>query len=188
MSIDRLWAGWRMPYVSEAAGTTPGQPGGAGTEARAEHAAEGPDEGPDDCVFCRILASGEPDDKTYVVRRGRECFALLNAYPYTSGHLMVLPYRHVGSLGAVSGAESSEMWSLMAAAVDALASAYRPDGMNIGCNLGRAAGAGLPGHLHFHVLPRWSGDTNFMTTVANARVLPETLADSWSRLTGAWPG
>ena len=162
MPADRLWAGWRTEYVSAA------------------------DDG-DGCVFCRILASGEPDRDTYVVWRGERCVAILNAYPYTSGHLMVLPTRHVGELEDLDDEESAELWAGVRDAVAALKAAYRPGGVNVGLNLGRAAGAGVPGHLHAHCLPRWSGDTNFMTSVAEARVLPEALGVSWERLAGAWP-
>jgi ATP adenylyltransferase len=170
MSLGRLWAGWRMPYVTSAS-SGEGAAGGSGEA----------------CVFCGILASDEPDESTLVVWRGELCFAVLNAYPYASGHLMVLPYRHVGAPAGVSEAESAEMWSAIVSSSRALEKAYEPDGLNIGANLGRAAGAGLPDHLHFHVLPRWTGDTNFMTTVAEARVLPESLSDTWSRVTRAWP-
>ena len=113
--------------------------------------------------------------------------ALLNAYPYTSGHLMVMPTRHVGELEALTAEESGAMWAGLSAAVRAIKASYRPDGLNVGANLGRAAGAGVPGHFHIHVLPRWNGDTSFMTTVADARVLPETLSFSASKLRAAWP-
>jgi ATP adenylyltransferase len=113
--------------------------------------------------------------------------AILNLYPYTSGHLMVVPTRHVADLEALTGEESAALWATMTDAVRALKSVYRPDAFNIGANLGKAAGAGVPGHFHVHVLPRWSGDTNFMTSVADARVLPEPLIDTGRRLRAAWP-
>ena len=138
--------------------------------------------------FCRILRSGEADDDTYVVWRGVRCFAVLNAYPYASGHVLVMPYRHVGELPALAAEESSELWEAAQAAVVAVTAAYRPDGVNLGANLGRAAGAGVPGHLHLHVVPRWAGDSNFMTSVAEARVLPEALATTYRRVRGSWPG
>ena len=163
MSLDRLWAGWRNEYVTSA--------GGDG-----------------DCVLCRIASSGEDDAATYVVWRGRSTLAVLNAFPYTSGHLMVLPTRHVPGIEDLADDEPAEIWSALAAAVRALKSAYRPDGLNIGANLGRAAGAGVPGHFHLHVLPRWNGDSNFMTAVAETRVLPESLPASWERLRRAWGG
>ena len=111
----------------------------------------------------------------------------MNAYPYASGHVLVLPLRHVASLDACTDAESAELWAATRRAVAAIGTAYEPDGLNMGANLGRAAGAGIPGHVHLHVLPRWSGDTNFMTSVAETRVLPETLTLSWKRVTDAWP-
>jgi ATP adenylyltransferase len=112
----------------------------------------------------------------------------MNAYPYASGHVLVLPLRHVGPMAELTEPESAELWSATREAVATIEKAFEPDGLNMGANLGRAAGAGLPGHLHLHVLPRWSGDTNFMTSVAETRVLPETLQLSWKRLTDAWPG
>ena len=123
-----------------------------------------------------------------MVWRGQLTFVVLNAYPYASGHVLVLPLRHVGSLGELTEAESAELWSATRRAVATIEAAYDPDGVNMGANLGRAAGAGLPSHVHLHVLPRWAGDTNFMTSVAETRVLPETLGLSWKRLTDAWPG
>ena len=120
--------------------------------------------------------------------RGENTFVVMNAYPYASGHVLVLPLRHVGSLAELTGDESAEVWAATQAAVTAIGAAYEPDGLNMGANLGRAAGAGLPSHVHLHVLPRWSGDTNFMTAVAETRVMPETLQLSWKRLSDAWPG
>ncbi|MGH9130987.1 MAG: HIT family protein [Acidimicrobiales bacterium] len=175
MSIERLWAGWRMPYVSEATGAG-AQPAGVG--------AEGEEHG---CTFCKILGSGEPESATYVVWRGRGCAAVLNAYPYASGHVLVMPTRHVAELGELGGDESAGVWSGIRDAVAALREAYSPEGFNVGFNLGRAAGAGIPAHLHAHVVPRWVGDTNFMTCVAEARVLPESLASTWERVRAAWP-
>jgi ATP adenylyltransferase len=119
--------------------------------------------------------------------RGQWCAAVLNAYPYTSGHLMVMPVRHVGEIEDLDDDEMTELWAGVRDAVLALKAAYRPDGINVGLNLGRSAGAGVPGHLHVHALPRWDGDTNFMTTVAGARVMPETLADSQAKVGAAWP-
>jgi diadenosine tetraphosphate (Ap4A) HIT family hydrolase len=165
--LGRLWAGWRTEYVSSAGAEGPG------------------DEG---CVFCRILASGLPDAETKVVWRGSSVVALLNAYPYTSGHLMVMPVGHVGEVEDLSADEHTELWAAVTAGVRALKAAYRPEGINVGANLGRAAGAGVPGHFHVHLLPRWNGDTNFMTSVAEVRVLPESLDATWAKLSSAWPG
>ena len=165
MALDRLWAGWRGEYVSGAA--------------------DPPGEG---CVLCRILAAGpEEDEERGVVWRGERCAVVLNAYPYTTGHVMVLPVRHVGELEDLDGEESGALWAAAVDAVAALKAAYRPGGVNLGANLGRAAGAGVPGHLHLHALPRWDGDTNFMTSVAETRVLPEALPATWRKLRDAWP-
>jgi ATP adenylyltransferase len=140
-------------------------------------------------VFCSILASGLSDEETHVLWRHPEggAVAILNAYPYTSGHLMVMPVRHLADLEDLNDDEAGELWSALRDSVAALRRAYRPDGLNVGANLGRAAGAGVPGHLHMHVVPRWTGDTNFMTTVAGARVLPETLEVSAEKIREAWP-
>lgn len=138
-------------------------------------------------MFCAILASEEGDETTYVVWRGPSTVAVLNAFPYTSGHVLVVPRRHVADLEELSGPESAELWSTVTTAVVAIKSAYRPGGLNVGTNLGRAAGAGIPGHLHVHCLPRWNGDTNFMTSLVEARVLPEALVTTWRRLRDAWP-
>jgi len=122
-----------------------------------------------------------------VVWQGSACAAVLNAFPYTSGHLLVVPLRHVAELEDVQGEEAAELWATVANAVRALKSAYGADGINMGANLGRAAGAGVPGHFHVHVLPRWNGDTNFMTSVAETRVLPESLDVTYEKVKGAWP-
>jgi ATP adenylyltransferase len=140
-------------------------------------------------VFCRILASDHPDLATHVLWRhdNRSAVAILNAYPYTSGHLMVMPARHVSRLEQLSATESASVWEGVGLAVRAIEAAYHPDGLNLGANLGRAAGAGVPDHLHIHALPRWVGDTNFTTALAALRVLPETLEDSAAKLRRAWP-
>lgn len=186
MSLQRLWAGWRMPYVSSAAASGDHDRTEAEQQAtQRPQAGAGP--GQEDCVFCRILGSGEPDDVTYIVWRGRRAFAVLNAFPYASGHLMVMPTRHVAELEDIAGDEADELWGALSDAIRALKASYRPDGVNVGANLGRAAGAGVPGHFHFHAVPRWVGDTNFTTAVAETRVLPESLPDTWRRLRTAWP-
>ena len=168
MSLEQLWAGWRHDYVTAASAAER-----AGTD--------------DGCVFCRIAGSGDPSEDNGVVWRGSLSLAVLNAYPYASGHLLVTPVRHVSSLAELTPAESGDLWEATRAAAAALDAAYEPDGLNLGANLGRAAGAGIPQHLHLHVLPRWSGDTNFMTTVAGVRVIPESLPQSWRVLHKAWP-
>lgn len=166
MGLEHLWAGWRSAYVSGATAPPPGE----------------------GSVFTRILASGLPDEQTHVVWRGSTVFAILNAFPYTSGHLMVMPFREVAELEDLTPEESTELWDGVRRAVVAIKAAYRPEGINIGMNLGRPAGAGVPGHLHVHVLPRWAGDTNFMTVVGGVRVMPEDLGTSAAKLRAAWPG
>jgi ATP adenylyltransferase len=158
--LERLWAGWRSSYLD-----APRSEG---------------------CVLCGVLDS--PSDKdAFVVWRGRLAAVMLNAYPYSSGHLMVLPTRHVGEIEGLATEESAELWQALGRSVRALKSAYSPDAMNVGANLGAAAGAGVPGHLHLHVVPRWDADTNFMTTVAETRVLPESLGATYDRVKAAWP-
>jgi diadenosine tetraphosphate (Ap4A) HIT family hydrolase len=164
-AMDRLWAGWRSSYVAVAGN---GEPAGGS-------------------LFSRILASGLPDKETHVVWRGQHVFAILNAYPYTCGHVLVMPYREVGELEDLTPGEAAELWAAVRDAVVALKAAYRPQGVNVGLNLGEAAGAGIPSHLHVHVLPRWNADSNFMTAVAEVRVLPEALGDTWRKLRAAWP-
>jgi ATP adenylyltransferase len=164
MSLDRLWAGWRSSYIEEVA------------------TAESSD---GDCLFCALAATTVPGGQ--VLARDALAFAVLNVYPYTSGHLMVAPVRHVGELEALTTEEAGGLMAMAQHATAAVKAAYRPDGVNLGVNLGRAAGAGVPGHLHMHVLPRWVGDTNFMTSVAEARVLPETLSRTFEKLHAAWP-
>lgn len=139
-----------------------------------------------ECVFC-VLAREKPSNASGVIARTAHSYVCLNAYPYGSGHLLVLPRTHLASLDELSVEEAHDLFDLLRDAARALSEAYAPDGMNIGFNLGRAAGAGIPGHLHGHVLPRWNGDTNFMTTVGETRVLPESLASSWEKISAAWP-
>jgi len=168
--LDRLWAGWRNAYVTGL------------EDDPAWAAADG-----GRTLFEVLVDGGLPDEETLVVHRGPTCFAVMNAYPYTSGHLMVLPRRAVPGLGDLTSEEHDELWATVRDAVAAVEAAFQPGGTNVGLNLGRSAGAGIPEHLHVHVVPRWSGDTNFTTTVANVRVLPEALADSWARVRDAWP-
>jgi diadenosine tetraphosphate (Ap4A) HIT family hydrolase len=142
---------------------------------------------PSTCVFCLILASSASDQERFVVKVGARTAVLLNAYPYASGHLLIMPIRHVATIDDLDDEESNELWSMTRNALRAIEIAYGPDGVNLGANLGRAAGAGIPRHVHLHVLPRWLGDTNFMTTVASVRVMPEALSESWRKLREAWP-
>lgn len=166
--MDHLWAGWRAEYIDDA------------TAGRLDRA------GRQGSLFEAILAL--PDAEGRVVHRGGRCSALLNAYPYVSGHLLVLPNRAVAELEDLDADESAELWQVVVDAVAAVKAAYRPDGVNVGANLGSAAGAGVPDHVHLHVLPRWAADSNFMTAVADTRVLPEPLDRTWERLRSAWPG
>ena len=156
--MERLWSPWRLDYVTGLS-----------------------QESTDGCVFCLAQARTEPE--SLVVTRGQTCFVVLNLYPYNNGHVMVVPNRHVGSLAEATSPELSELMLLTRRAEIALTEAYRPHGMNLGINLGRPAGAGVPGHLHMHVVPRWDGDTNFMTVVGATRVVPEELPQTLKRLT-----
>ena len=167
--FEHLWNGWRNAYVTGTAGDDRVAPG-----ARS--------------VFSRILASGLPDETTHIVHRGPSCFAILNAFPYGTGHLLVLPYREASELEALTPPEASELWPMVTDAVRAIKRAYSPEGVNVGINLGRPAGGSVSEHLHVHVVPRWTGDANFMTTVANTRTLPEALVDTAAKIRAAWPG
>jgi len=169
VSLERLWAGWRSSYIE-------------GVANRPE-----PSDGSDECLFER-LAAVTADAEGLVLARNEHAFAVMNAYPYTSGHLMVAPLRHEASLAGLSREEAAAVMALVQDANTAVLAAYRPDGINVGANIGRAGGAGVPGHVHVHVLPRWVGDTNFMTTVAETRVIPEPLTTSYEKLQAGWPG
>ena len=157
--MERLWAPWRMSYVGAADRT-------------------------DGCLFCDALASSD-DRKVLVLLRRPLAFLILNAFPYASGHLMAALTRHVGILGEATAAELGEATGLVQRSIRALDRTYRPDGYNIGINQGRVAGAGVEGHLHIHVVPRWNGDTNFMPVLGQVRVLPESLEATYDRLSAA---
>jgi len=165
--LERLWNGWRATYV-QSAGSLEIEPGSGS-------------------VFTRILASGASDEEANIVHRGPLCFAILNAFPYGTGHTLVLPYREVADLEALDDDEAGELWATVTDAVRAIKLAYRPEGVNVGINLGRPAGGSVSEHLHVHVVPRWTGDANFMTAVANTRTLPEPLSDTAAKLRAAWP-
>jgi ATP adenylyltransferase len=152
--VDRLWSPWRLAYVTGTARPT-------------------------ECVFCEAVQASAPD---LVVGRGERAFVILNLYPYNNGHLMVVPNRHIAALSLATGEELAEMMQLTQHAELALTEAYEPHGLNVGLNLGKAAGAGVLDHLHIHVVPRWNGDTNFMTVVGDVRVLPEQLSTTAARL------
>jgi ATP adenylyltransferase len=165
VSLERLWAGWRSAYIESVDGAA----------ARPEGA----------CLFGALLAM--VDDDALILERAEHSFTVMNAYPYTSGHVMVAPTRHVGSITDLDGIEGAALMHAVQRAAAVVETVYRPEGLNLGANVGRAGGAGVPGHLHVHVLPRWHGDTNFMTAVAETRVLPEGLRHSYDKLRAAWP-
>ena len=178
-ALGRLDAGWRSEYITAAT-----------KEERRETAAGVGVADESRCVFCQLLSAhmneSLSDEQTLIVFRGETCVVILNKYPYSSGHFMVIPLRHVDDLTSLTDAEHLELWSLVRHGTTVIQRAYEADGINVGANLGRAAGAGIPGHLHVHLVPRWNGDTNFMTTIAETRVMPESLHQTWSRLRAAW--
>jgi ATP adenylyltransferase len=157
-----LWAPWRLEYIVQA------------------------DELPG-CVLCAEVGGDLPETESLLVHRGASAVVILNKYPYSSGHLMAAPLRHVGSLAELSDEEALELHRLTIAGMGALDALYGPDGFNVGWNLGRAAGAGITDHVHLHVVPRWSGDTNFMPVLADVKVLPEYLLETRDRVRAAWP-
>jgi len=156
--MDYIWSPWRFQYMAE---VTQGQQ--------------------PECFFCAAVKSTR-DEETLVVHRGKKVFVILNRYPYTSGHVMIVPYAHVAELGLCDAEALNEMMELARRVEAALRASYTPDGMNLGMNLGKAAGAGVAGHLHLHMLPRWIGDTNFMTVTGETRVHPEELKDTFEKL------
>lgn len=159
--MDRLWTPWRFQYVSQPSSSL------------------SPDE--EGCILC-FLPQASSDSLSWILYRGRTCYVILNRYPYTNGHLMIVPFRHFPLLEDLDEEESLEMMLLARRAQSALRQAYNPEGFNLGMNLGSCAGAGIAGHLHLHLLPRWSGDSNFMTVIGETRVLPETLESTYHKL------
>ncbi len=160
--MDRLWSPWRYDYIKS---------GSSGEKT-----------GPPACVFCSMLESDADDESKFIVHRATHNFIVLNIYPYISGHTMIVPYAHLGELAAAPEETTNEMMDLTKRCQAAMRQIYRPDGFNIGMNLGRAAGAGVADHFHMHILPRWVGDTNFMTTVGETRVHPEDLTTTYQKL------
>jgi ATP adenylyltransferase len=156
--MERLWAPWRLTYL------------------------ERPRDG--ECVFC--AKPSQSDEEALIVHRGEHCYVVLNLYPYGSGHLMIVPYRHIADPGELDGPERAEFWELLDRSLRALESALNAEGHNVGLNLGGAAGAGIKDHLHLHVVPRWRGDVNFMPVLADVRVMPQYLADTRTALAAAW--
>ena len=164
MSLDRLWAGWRAEYLASPA------------FGRTDHG----------CVLCRLVEA--PDDAAaLVLERTELTITVMNLYPYGSGHVMVSPRRHIPGFLECTPEEHRAVADAQLRALRAVTDAYAPEGVNVGANLGRAAGAGVPDHLHVHLVPRWSGDTNFMTSLVETRVLPESLAVGYERLRAVWP-
>lgn len=172
MPLDHLWATWRSVYIDKV------------TDSRTAPSIE---EAAGSSLFERILAAPGSDEDKHIVHRGDTCFVLLNKFPYTSGHLMVLPNRAEPALEALSDPEREELWLLVSKAVSALKTSFSCEGINVGINLGAAAGGSQADHLHVHCVPRWVGDANFVGVIAETRVLPISLDDSWTRLRNAWP-
>ena len=159
--MNYLWSPWRMSYIEN-------------------HSKE------DHCVFCAAFASPK-DEENLIILRGRQSFVILNRFPYTSGHLMIVPYEHCSGLEQLDPQTRAEMMELTNQATLVLQDVYHPQGFNLGMNIGAAAGAGIAEHIHLHVVPRWGGDTNFMSSLADTRVLPESLEDTYRRVYAAWP-
>ena len=157
--MQTLWSPWRSKYIA------------SGVDSQAEG-----------CVFCRIAASPDQDAANYVLHRAEHAFVVLNLYPYITGHLMVVPYLHTSEFAAVGKEITDEMMDLAKRSQAVLRAVYSPSGFNMGMNLGTAAGAGITDHIHIHLLPRWTGDTNFMTTVGDSRVIPEALDTTYAKL------
>jgi ATP adenylyltransferase len=166
--VDRLWTPWRYQYITGESGEKSGD-----------------DQSSNSCIFC-TLPRQDPaqDERNYILHRARHNFVVLNLYPYTSGHLLIIPYEHTSELDSVSKAATDELMDLAKRAQTILREAYRPAGFNLGMNLGRAAGAGVAAHVHLHLMPRWTGDANFMSTVGETRVLPEDLPTTYKKLSG----
>jgi len=160
MANQRIWAPWRLRYVTDAMKSR-------------------------DCVFCAKAAAGD-DRASLIVHRGERCFVILNLYPYTNGHLMVAPFEHVGRLQDLDPEVLAELMDLAQQGMRRIEGAYGPEGFNVGLNQGRVAGAGVEGHIHLHVVPRWAGDTNYMPVLADTRVMPQSLEDSFDALKGGF--
>jgi len=160
--VEILWSPWRHEYINA---TVSEKPASA-------------------CIFCAAQQDPSDDERNFVLHRGENNFVMLNRYPYISGHLMVAPYRHIAHLSTAPKPASDEMMDLVKRCEEVLRAAYKPEGFNLGMNLGRVAGAGVADHIHMHILPRWGGDTNFMSTVSDTRVLPEALEMTYRKLRG----
>ncbi len=157
--MQQLYASWRMSYIE-----APKHEG---------------------CIFCDFPAEHK-DDEHFIVHRGESCFVIMNLYPYNPGHMMVIPYRHTNVYESLTDSEALEMHSLTSKAIRVLKTVMHPDGFNMGINLGRTAGAGVDGHLHRHIVPRWNGDNNFMPVLGETRVISDAIENSWRRIKDAW--
>jgi ATP adenylyltransferase len=165
--VDRLWTPWRYQYIKGATGEKSGD-----------------NDSTSSCIFCTLQQDSDSDENNFIIHRARYNFIVLNLYPYISGHLLIVPYEHTSELDSVSKEATDELMDLAKRAQSVLREIYQPHGFNLGMNLGRVAGAGVAGHIHLHVMPRWTGDANFMTTVGEARVLPEDLHTTYDKLRG----
>ena len=163
--MERIWSPWRMAYIQAA--KEQGEDGG--------------------CIFCDLPAEGD-DVRTMILARGELAFVIVNSFPYNPGHLMVAPFRHIGAFTSLEAAELADVDALVARSIRALEQEMEPHGYNLGMNLGRVAGAGIPDHVHWHLVPRWNGDTNFMPVVGQTRVLPELLEETYARLRPRFEG
>jgi ATP adenylyltransferase len=169
LANQRLWAPWRLEYIKAARDQARGRVSG----------------GLDECIFCSKPKLGD-DAKSLIPQRGERCFVMLNAFPYTNGHVMVAPYEHTADLSSLDDETSLELFQLAQRSIEALGQAYGPDGYNVGFNLGKVAGAGVAHHVHMHVVPRWAGDNNFMPVISDTRVLPQSLEESLATLREAF--
>ena len=163
--MDRLWTPWRYQYIKGTTGEKSGN-----------------DDPASSCIFCTLPQDPGQDERNFLLHRAQYNFIVLNLYPYISGHLLIVPYEHTSELDAVSKAATDELMDLTKRAQTVLRAVYQPHGFNVGMNLGRVAGAGVAGHVHLHIMPRWTGDGNFMTTVGETRVLPEDLSTTYAKL------
>ena len=159
--MDQLWSPWRMKYI------------------RRKKAPKG-------CIFCDAVLK-EDGEENLIVARGKRAYVILNRYPYTSGHIMIVPFDHVGTFEEMDEETCSDVMRLIRMGISTLNRVYKPDGYNMGANLGASAGAGIENHIHFHLVPRWGGDTNYMTSIGGTRVLPEGLNETFKQLKDAWP-
>ena len=160
--MDLLWSPWRYDYIT---GTSEKRPG---------------------CTFCNILNDPAADEEKFILHRGRFNFVILNAYPYAAGHLMIVPFEHLQGPDVATSESTTEMMDLLRRSITAIERIYSPDGMNLGMNLGKSAGAGVAEHYHMHILPRWVGDVNFMTAIGETRMMPETLVQTFEKLKSAY--